>query len=169
MKYINLTQGQSTMVDDEDFEYLNQWGWFAQRDAYTLYACRYLPSKENKGKKTRTLLRLHRVIMDAPKGAVVDHIDGNGLNNQRSNLRVCSLSQNQRNSRKQCNNTSGYKGVSWHKGRRMWQAQIVVNNKKVYLGAYDYVTDAALAYNAGAIKYFGEFARLNIVVDVRLK
>ena len=104
---------------------------------------------------------LHRHITNCPKGMHVDHINGNVLDNRLSNLRICTPSQNQANSKLPKNNTSGYKGVS--KNGDGWKAKIRVDYAYYYLGTFLTKEEAARAYNAAAIKYFGEFARLNEV------
>lgn len=156
MKKIKLTQGKFTLVDDEDFEELNKWNWSVNRIGKSWYA---VGSVWNGTKKLPTLM--HRFILQAPKNFLVDHIDGNGLNNQKSNLRLCTHSNNMQNSKKPENNTSGYKGVTWHKGRKLWQAQIMVNGKSIYLGRFVNKEDAAHAYDTAAVKYHGEFAKTN--------
>jgi hypothetical protein len=152
-KSIPLTQGQNAIVDDKDFEYLNQWKW--------QYSDGYASRSETRfgmGKKT---IYMHRVILDTPPGMQTDHIDGNKLNNQRVNLRVCSIAENGRNRKLQKNNTSGFSGVHYAKKAEKWQATIRVNGKVVYLKTYNTAKEAALAYDEAAKKYFGEFARLN--------
>jgi hypothetical protein len=107
---------------------------------------------------------LHRVILGLSDPAVlVDHINGNGLDNRKSNLRVCNNQQNQANCRKQANTSSRYKGVRWHKGQAKWNAYIKVDGEMKYLGTFIEESKAAMAYNEAAVKYFGEFAKLNEV------
>ena len=147
MKKIPLTQGKYTLVDEEDYNWLSQWKWYCSRDGYNEYA------------RNGTFgVGMHRIIMDAPSGKEVDHIDGDGLNNQKSNLRIVTHQQNRWNYKKPRNNTSGYKGVHWHIQHKKWQAKIKVNVKRIYLGYFDDIKLAALAYNQAAQKYFGEFA-----------
>ena len=115
-------------------------------------------------------LRVHRVLAKAfiqnPDNLpVIDHIDGDRLNNALSNLRWCTVAQNNQNSRKRKQNKSGFKGVSWHKQVRKWQASIKVNRKSHYLGYFTRLEDAALAYNRAAIAHFGPYARLNEIPD----
>lgn len=159
MKEIKLTQGKVALVDDEDFEYLNQWKWHACRDKVTWYAGHAF--KQPSGRfKTKTM---HRFILNPLPIFEVDHIDGNGLNNQRENLRVATRSENNRNCSKRRTNTSGYKGVTWHKRDKEWRAQIGFNKKKIAIGSFDSKVGAARAYNEAALRYFGEFAKLNDV------
>ena len=148
MKQIPLGKsGKFALVDDADFDWLSQLKW---RDSCNGYA--------SSGVKS---IKMHRLIMQTPKGMHTDHIDGNGLNNQRSNLRICTQSQNGMNRGAQINSTSGNKGV-FKRGKR-WKSQIKVGKKIKYLGYFASKTEAAIAYNKAALEHFGEFARLNEV------
>jgi len=157
-KEIPLTQGQVALVDDDRFEELNQYGWFAHyyRNTKSFYAQRHLPTLLGK----RKIILMHRVIMNAPEGMLVDHKDRNTLNNQVHNLRICTNSQNASNSGKQSDNTSGYKGVTKPKWGG-WRAAIKVNGKTIYLKKWKTKEEAARAYDEAAKKYHGEFASLN--------
>ena len=104
---------------------------------------------------------MHRQIMGAPSGTDVDHVDGDGLNCSRANMRVCLPTENRRNCRQYKNNTSGFKGVSFHRMTGKWRADIGVDGKQIGLGTFSSPLDAALAYDAAAKEYFGEFARTN--------
>jgi len=162
MKKIQLTQGKFALVDDEDFERLNKFSWRTHRNGYAF----------RHKSKVNPFILMHRQVMNCPKRKVIDHIDGNGFNNQKENLRICINKQNLCNRGKQKNNTSGYKGVFWLKsGKRLkrWLAQIKLNNKSKFFGYYDTAEDAALAYNIAAERYHGEFAKLNKVEDCALK
>lgn len=152
MKEIELTQGKIALVDDEDFEYLNQFKWHAIKSRNTFYGCRLRN------------LRMHREIMKVKNtNVIIDHIDGNGLNNQKYNLRICSVGENNKN-RHTVNNFSGYLGVSRVTSKcERWQANIRVNGKTLYLGSFKDKKDAAKAYNENAIKFHKEFARINII------
>jgi hypothetical protein len=162
LKAIPLTQGYVSFVDNEDYEELSKYKWRASvQPNGRVYAIR---SQRNPLKKTQDTIFMHRVITDASRGMDVDHIDGNGLNNTRSNLRVCSRSENLRNQRLHSDNTSGFKGVSYHKRDRKWQARIRVNGKQHFLGYFDTPEAAARAYDTAALHYFGEFARLNFPI-----
>lgn len=158
MKEIQLTQGKVTLVDDQDFDFLNQWKWFAHRDRNTFYAERAVCPNGRKYQKT---LLMHRVILGVPANLQTDHVDGNGLNNSRANLRICTNQENQRNRIAQPNTTSRFKGVAFHKSTGKWQSFIVVNKKSHYLGLFDSEVEAAHAYNEAAQQLFGEFAKLN--------
>ena len=155
MKKIKLTQGKFALVDDKDFEKVNQYKWHASKSYNTFYAIR---------KKDGETIRMHRVIMGFVKGDLrqVDHINSNGLDNRRSNLRECSNQQNQFNMKARIGCSSKYKGVSWAKGRNKWLAQIQVDDKDFHLGYFKREIDAAKAYDKKATELCGEFARLNI-------
>ena len=153
MKKIKLTQGECAMVDDEDFEWLNQFNWsvFKYKNTDTMYAKRNSPS-------TPRTVSMHREIMSNPKDMGVDHIDGNGLNNQRKNLRNCTSGENSRNRGKQINNTSGFKGVSWRKQKKRWRASISLNKKQIHLGYFSNKEEASKVYKKACDKYHGEFS-----------
>jgi len=144
------------LVDDEDFEYLNQFKWCVSQNVIHHYAIRviYNPCKK--------ILWMHRVIMNTPDGMETDHKDRNGLNNQKSNLRVCTRLQNVRNSIGHSN--SGYKGVC-QQGKNQIVAHINIRTKtskrKIYLGSFKTIIDAACAYDEATKKYFGEYGYLN--------
>jgi hypothetical protein len=104
---------------------------------------------------------LHRLVMQAARGVQVDHIDGDGLNNRRSNLRICTNGLNQRNQRKSAGKTSQYKGVSRHKASGKWQAFIQHEGKSKWLGNFENEVAAAIAYDFAAERLFGEFAHVN--------
>lgn len=154
MKIIWLTQGQFTLVDNEDYEFLSQWRWYAQKIRNAYYASRddYTSSKRKK-------ILMHRLLINTD--LFVDHRDRNGLNNQRDNLRIATASQNQRNRRSCKQSTSKYLGVFQEKGRKKWVASIGNNGQKIRIGRFLSEEDAALAYNEAAIKFHGEFANLN--------
>ncbi len=163
MKQIELTQGKVALVDDKDFERLSQWKWHTAnyKTKRLSYARRTCPSVNG----ARPVVLMHRQILNAPKGSEVDHINHNGLDNRQENLRLCSNSQNHQNTLKSAKNTSGYKGVSKHSKANKWVSQIYVKRQVVYLGYYDSIIDAAIAYDEAAIKYFGEFACTNFGED----
>ncbi len=104
---------------------------------------------------------MHRLLLCPPMEMQIDHVNGNKLDNRKSNLRTCTASENQHNQGLQINNTSGYKGVIWIVSRDLWRAQIKINSKQIYLGYFKNPNDAARAYNGAAIKLHGEFACLN--------
>ena len=154
-KQIPLTQGKFAIVDDADFERVNQFKWCAKKGGNTFYAARHSAMPFSK------TIRLHIYLMDSPKGAKVDHKDGNGLNCQRYNLRFATKSQNAMNRGKNRNNKSGFKGVAWHKSRGKFVAQIAVNGRDIHLGCFQTAEAAARAYDEAAKKHHGEFAYLN--------
>lgn len=148
-----LIGNKEALVDLSDFDLVKDYTWYADKGANTYYAV-----TEHKGKK----LRMHRIIMGVEdKRQFVDHIDGNGLNNCRANLRICTSKENNRNAAKFKKATSIYKGVWYEKHCGKWRAHIRVNTKGINLGIFSLEEDAARAYNEAALKYFGKFARLN--------
>jgi hypothetical protein len=151
-RLIPLTQGKFAIVDAEDYEKLNRYKWHAIRQANTFYAVRRQGNKK---------IRMHRVITNAPKGLDCDHIDHNGLNNRKKNLRLCTRLQNSRNQRARKGGTSKYKGVYWHKDQKKWHAGISSCGKSYFLGSFDNEVDAAKAYDKKAKVLFGQFACLN--------
>jgi hypothetical protein len=150
VKIIPLSQGKRALVDDADYEYLSQWKW--------CFGAGYAVRTDRTGREKS--VRMHLVIMNAPQGMEVDHRDGNGLNNQRHNLRLCTSTQNKHNRRPFKNNPTGYKGVYLFQGK-YWRAKIAINKKQIHLGQFKTAIEAARAYDAAARKYFGEFAWLN--------
>jgi len=161
-KQIPLTQGKFAIVDAKNFDWLNQWKWYAHFNGRNWYADRRISF----GKQRRTL-SMHRVIMNLKFNdrKDVDHIDGNSLDNREQNLRICSRSQNQAN-RKLQKGTSKYKGVCWYKKYEKWEASIRVNNKNIHLGYFENELDAAAAYDLAALKYFDEFAKTNFEISL---
>ncbi len=149
---IPLTQGKFAIVDAEDYYRLVKYRWSAGRNGNTFYACR---------RHGGTSLMMHRVIMDAPKHLIVDHIDHNGLNNRKANLRLCTPTQNSCNMRSFVNAKSRYKGVSFRKRGKKWIASIQYNRKPYQLGTFENEIAAAKAYDEKAKELHGEFACLN--------
>lgn len=158
MKQIPLTQGKYAIIDDEDYEYLSQFKWRVNAYGYAIRE-QYL-GVEN-GKRKRINIFMHRLIVETPEGKETDHINGERNDNRRCNLRVCTRYENQRNTKKQPNCTSKYKGVSLHKRDKIWQAQIRTDGKVKYLGSFRSEDDARNAYDEAAIYHFGEYAKPN--------
>lgn len=156
MKEIKLTQGQVALVDDKDFEWLSQWKWYVMTNYGHWYAIR----NGDLGS-----IYMHKEIMKPMTDFVVNHIDGNRLNNQKVNLRLCNLTGKAGMQKEARNNTSGYRGVSWHRKFQCWVAKIGLKNETINLGCFPDPKQAALAYNAAALKHFGEFARINLICD----
>lgn len=154
MAIINLNKGKITLVDDDMFEYLNQWKWSCVKG----YAMR--SAMVDGAHKT---IYMHTMVNCTPAGYQTDHINRDPLDNRKINLRTATKSQNGCNRDIASNNTSGFKGVSWHKSNNAWRAIIKINGKAKHLGLYDNIIDAANAYNEYAKKLHGDFALLNIV------
>ena len=156
-KTIPLSKGKCTIVDDGDYEWLSQWKW-----CYLSSATGYAIRQERVQGKIKGVL-MHRAILDVPQGMYTDHINHDGLDNQRANLRICTPSENKAHSRKYKNNKSGYMGVHRDKDRGKWTAQI---NSNHYLGRFDDPMKAARAYDKAALELHGEFATLNFPSDL---
>lgn len=153
MKYLKLNNSYRTIVDDSTFDYVNQWKWSLHTTPWAKYAARY-----DKGK----YIYLHRFLTEASAGMQVDHINGNGLDNRISNLRLCTASQNGHNKVKS-RGKSKYKGVSYFKGGtriKRWCATIKVQNKKYHIGYFLTQEEAYAAYCKKSTELVGEFSRL---------
>lgn len=150
---VPLVNGGWTIIDADDFSKISRLVWF-QHNGYALYYIR----DEN---GSRTQGRLHRLILSSPKGVLVDHINGNPLDNRKRNLRLCNDTGNARNANKRKDNTSGFKGVTFHKDTGKWQASIRANGNPKYLGLFDTKEEAAKIYDAACLEYHGEFAKNN--------
>ena len=157
---IPLTQGKFAIVDAEDYDRLNRYQWYACKCKSTYYAARGV------GRQT---IRMHREIMRASKGVLVDHINHNGLDNRKSNLRLCTNAQNSYNQQASSTGTSIYKGVSWHKCSRKWSARIRCDRKFYNPGDYEDEIEAAMVYDDKAVELFGEFACLNFPERMELR
>lgn len=156
---IPITKGYSTLIDDEDYERVSPFLWSANVMRNGVYVQRSI--REN---KRRVTVFLHRFILNAPRGVMVDHADGNPLNNTRANIRLCSASQNSANARFVRNET-GFRGVQFmnrpNYQSRPYSARLKWQKKYLFLGYFDTAVKAAEAYDAKAKEVFGEFARLN--------
>lgn len=159
MKLIPVGTRCSALVDEEDFEIVSKYKWSISGYGYARAAKYDTGILDKNGHIKQRVIKMHRLIMNAPTGISVDHINGNPLDNRRKNLRLCTMSQNLSNRPRQKNNTSGYKGVYSHQGK--WVAEVKCKGKKFYLGIFDDKNSAALAYNVAAKKYHREFAVLN--------
>lgn len=149
---IPLSQNHHAIVDTENLRLLSGCRWSFDSKGKLRYARRYV------GRKT---VYMHREIMNAPAGMQIDHINRNGLDNRKANLRLCNNSQNQQNRRKRNGASLRFKGVDWHAPCKKWRARICVNGKQRYLGLFKSEFMAASAYDVKTAELFGEFANLN--------
>jgi len=158
MKEIQLTQGKFALVDDEDFERVSQFNWCVQKHRNTFYGQRF---KINNG--TYTSEKLHCFIMGSN---MIDHINNNGLDCQKNNMRKCTTQQNNMNSRPRKTSTSKYKGVSWSTRHNKWISQIMKDGINYNLGYFTDEVKAAETYDKKAKELFREFAYLNFLISV---
>lgn len=153
--YVPLTKGYEAMIDASDVELVDSFNWQALVGSHAVYAQRI----DRSGSKKKTI-RMHRVISGAGHGLEVDHINGNGLDNRRSNLRVATHQQNLQNQRISKTNNTGFKGVSWHKTARKWRARITVSGKETHLGFFPSLEAAHAAYAIASSRMHGDFGRV---------
>ena len=154
---VPLTRGLVALVDDDDYEFLAQWNWYATAQRYA-----------RRGYRVRgeiVCVYIHSVLLHVPKGCKVDHINRNTLDNRRSNLRIATHQENGRNRGKHKLTSSQYKGVTWDKRIKKWKA-IIKYGRNITLGHFANEIDAARAYNTAAREYFGEFAAINQLNDL---
>jgi hypothetical protein len=148
---IHMIGGHKCIIDAEDVDLIKDYTW------YMAHGYVFTTSRKN--------ILIHRLIMDAKPGCIIDHINQNKLDNRKCNLRIATHSQNSSNSGVRKNNTSGKKGVSWHKATGKWQATMTHNYKSIHIGLYDTVEEAAVAYDQVAKQLSGEFAYTNKDID----
>jgi hypothetical protein len=156
-----LTNGMVTFVDNEDFYCFNKYRWHCIKECGKYRVKRYFDLPKLNGKRREKKKYLSREIMCAPIGMDVDHINHNTLDNTRKNLRVCTHSQNVRNSSIRKDNTTGYKGVYFCKMTSRYLAYINISFHRIRLGYFTTAIDAEIAYNNAAEKYHGEYACIN--------
>lgn len=164
MKKIPLNRGYVAIVDDEDYDRLSQYRWFVTIN----------PSGNKYAKRRHTIngvtkhFRMHREVLGlSHPPPYVDHVNWNGLDNRKQNLRICTQSQNCQHMRPRSNGSSIYKGVRKHGNRQSWSSEIYIKGERIYLGYFLNERDAARAYDGAAKKHFGEFAVLNFPIQIK--
>lgn len=158
--FMNISD-QIVTVDDKDYEKFKDMRWHVGKNGYAV-STKYIRGSGRKNQKNQSIY-LHRLIMDCPESMVVDHINGNKLDNRRENLRICTQRENMVNCGLLKNNTSGVKGVSWSKASNKWEAFIHFNNKKIYLGVFKDKEEAIKKRDKEFNNYFGYIERKNYV------
>jgi len=157
-RWIRMVQPRYAKVDPSDYKRLRKHKFIARKGTNCFYAQMLEPNVIT----SKKVLHMHQIILEVPEGMVVDHINIDGMDNRSANLRAATRAQNSRNRKKfprPC--SSKYKGVSWHKNVLKWQAEVMFEKKRIYLGYFKNEIDAAKAYDEAAKKYHGEFACLN--------
>jgi len=154
MKIIKLTKGKETIVDNEDFNYLNQWKWHITSGGYA-YRREYLGG----GQRDFNNIYIHRLLLKNPIGFQTDHINGNRLDNRKENLRIVTASQNQMNKGIRSDNSTGYSGVWFDKSRNKWVAELWFEHKKVFSKRFSELDDAILARKIVEELYFQQYRR----------
>ncbi len=154
---VPLSQGRSALIDGVDSAIIAGHGWCAVKVRNTFYVRARAKKDSGCGKK----VQMHRLIINAKRGQIVDHINGDGLDNRQSNLRICTNMQNMQNMKARWGK-SKYKGVHWVDKQKKWRAQMTINYKRINLGYFSSEIEAAKAYDTAAIKHFGEFANINL-------
>jgi len=149
---IKLTQGQFTLVDEEDFDYLNQWKWSYNPSGGYAYR-----NQNNHG------IWLHRLLINPPKGFETDHINGDGLDNRRANLRIVTHQQNLMNQKVKSNNKTGYAGVSFERSRKRWFASLYLGGKTIFQKRFKDFNQAIMARKEAEDIYFGKYKRKPVI------
>ncbi len=166
MRQIPLSKGYVAVVDEEDYERLAELPWYAHETRWGTYAFRSLPVSEGAAKRN---VSMHREVIGLPAacegGPLVDHINGDTLDNRRENLRACDTTQNAANMKP--HRGRRFKGVAWHKASKRWRAYLRTGYRQVSLGYFDTQDEAARAYDRAAFREWGEFARLNFPDEAR--
>lgn len=157
MKVIGISRGMETFIDDEDYHLVSMYRWFAIQK--TVGKCWYAVTNIKVGNGKKKQVGMHQMVFPVLSGMMVDHIDRNGLNNQKKNLRAATALQNSINRGPDFDKRCPFKGVVWK--RKSWQAGITYNGKYIYLGSYQDTIEAATAYDEAANRFHGEFAVLN--------
>lgn len=160
---IPVGKGLFAIVDSRDYKSLVNHKWHHKRSEHSIYAYTNINTgrRRKNGKFLYYGMPMHRMILDPPKNSFVDHIDGNGLNNTRKNIRVCTQTQNAKNRHRQKSSKAPYKGISFCKQSKKWRPRISVKGKNISFGLFSCPVAAARAYDEKAIQHHGEFARLN--------
>jgi hypothetical protein len=148
---VKIHNNVKILIDKEDWEKYKMMKWFLWGEGYIVCKPDY---------RKFQIIYLHRLIMNAPKGKDVDHINGNTLDCRKINIRICNRSQNSMNQRLKSNNTSGYKGVTWSKSANKWIAQITFNYKHLYLGIFETKEEAYTVYCEASKRYHGSYGRI---------
>ncbi len=154
---IPLSQGKFTLIDKADYDLVSNRKWHASKAGN--YWRALAKGKRVSGEKRKSYL-LYRLIVGAKDGQMVDHINGDTLDNRRANLRICTVKENQRNQHAR-RGSSKYKGVYWHKKYKKWTAKIIINSGALFLGNFFNEEDAGRAYDNAATEHFSKFANLN--------
>jgi len=154
---IKLTRGFVAIVDEDDYAELNRFKWYVARSGLGRNYAHRMSSANGK----RLCISMHRSIARPPRGKIIDHIDGDGLNNTRANLRFCTASQNNRNRIKRAACHSRFKGVTWKADAKLWFAQIASDKVKYNIGYFKDEIEAARAYDKEALRLHKDFARIN--------
>jgi hypothetical protein len=155
MKQLELSQNKVALVDDEDFEWLNQWKWHAIKSRGDLF---YAVRSERVGDRQRRVW-LHRLLLGLQSGEQCDHRNGNGLDNRRANIRKATQRENNLNRRRFKTNKSGYIGVSWNSVYRQWQAHAIIDGRWTLLGQFDAKDDAIAARRQAEARHYAGFTR----------
>ncbi|MFA6445728.1 MAG: HNH endonuclease [Candidatus Paceibacterota bacterium] len=172
MKTILMKSGDIALIDDKDYDLVSKYNWSVAGNRYARAAAYDTDEKDKNGHIKQRVIKMHRLIIGAKKNEFVDHINGNGFDNRRENLRICTMSQNMCNQKKSSANKSGYKGViamvgkNHEKRNKKWLSYININKKRIYGGYFFTKEEAAEKYNEMAKKYHGNFSNLNNIVYV---